>query len=91
MISVYPKYISAKYWAATVCDDYSDLGLPVLHDETKWDKWASFIVGYEPFIKAGVPGPYKPGQEQHKELAFKNWEDWAKKAYLVMLSQDNSF
>lgn len=90
MISVYPKYISAKYWAATVCDDYSDFSLPILHDETKWDKWAAAVSGYEPFVKAGLPSPYKLNHEKNKELAFKSWEEWAKKAYLVMLLQDNN-
>jgi hypothetical protein len=86
MISVYPKYISCKYWAATVCDDYSAFPLPVLHDETKWVKWAEIITGSEPFRTAGVPGPYKKNHK-NKELAFKDWEEWAKKAYFVMFSQ----
>ena len=90
MISVYPKYISAKYWAATVCDDYSTFALPILRDETKWDQWASFVVGYEPFTVAGVPNPYKLGREQYKELAFNSWEEWAKKAYTLMLEQENN-
>lgn len=84
MISVYPKYISIKYWAATVCDDYSDFPLPVLHDETKWAAWAENLIGVEPFVNRGVPSPYKGGGKN--ELAFNNWEEWAKKAYLVMLS-----
>jgi len=87
MISVYPKYISVKYWAATVCDDYSDFPLPILHDETKWAAWAQNLVGIEPFMSAGVPSPYKDVRKKDGELAFKNWEEWAKKAYLVMLAQ----
>ena len=88
MISVYPKYINVKYWAATVCDDYSDFPLPILHDETKWAAWAETLIGIEPFANRGVPSPYKGGRKN--ELAFKNWEEWAKKAYLVMLAQDNN-
>jgi len=90
MISVYPKYISVKYWAATVCDDYSDFPLPILHDETKWEEWAQNLVGIEPFASKGIPGPYKNARKKEKELAFKNWEEWAKKVYLVMFSQDNN-
>ena len=59
MISVYPKYISVKYWAATVCDDYSDFPLPILHAETKWAVWAQNLIGIEPFASRGVPIPYK--------------------------------
>jgi len=59
MISVYPKYISVKYWAATVCNDYSDFPLPILHDETKWAAWAQNLIATEPFMSAGVPSPYK--------------------------------
>jgi len=90
MISVYPKYISVKYWAATVCDDYSDFPLPILHDETKWAAWAQNLIATEPFISAGVPSPYKDVRKKDGELAFKNWEEWAKKVYLVMLSQNNN-
>jgi hypothetical protein len=90
MISVYPKYISVKYWAATVCDDYSDFPLPVLHDETKWAVWAQNLISTPPFMIAGVPSPYKGGHKRSGELAFKSWEEWAKKAYLIMLSQDNN-
>jgi hypothetical protein len=39
---------------------------------------------------AGVPSPYKDARKKDGELAFKNWEEWAKKVYLVMLSQDNN-
>ncbi len=84
MISVYPKYISAKYWAATVCDDYSDFPIPTLHDETKWAVWAQNLVSIEPFASKGVPSPYK----STKELAFENWEEWAKKAYMIMSGQE---
>lgn len=87
MISVYPKYISAKYWAATVCDDYSDFPIPILHDETKWAVWAQNLVGIEPFASKGIPSPYK----RAKELAFENWEEWAKKAYMIMSGQDNNY
>lgn len=85
MISVYPKYINVKYWAACVCDDYSDFPLPVLHDAEKWAIWAQTLVGIEPFLNAGVPSPFKLGREKNRELAFKSWEEWAKKAYLIML------
>jgi len=34
--------------------------------------------------------PYKDARKKTGELAFKNWEEWAKKAYLVMLGYDNN-
>ena len=43
MINVYPKYIKAKYWAATVCDDYSDYGLPILLNEDNWAEVCNVI------------------------------------------------
>ena len=58
----------------------------MLHDETKWAAWAENLIGTPPFMIAGVPSPYKNARKKDGELAFKNWEDWAKKAYLVMLS-----
>ena len=73
-----------------VCDDYSDFPLPILHDETKWAAWAQNLISIEPFMSAGVPSPYKDVRKKDRELAFKNWEEWAKKAYLVMLTQDNN-
>ena len=91
MISVYPKYISAKYWAATVCDDYSDFPLPILHDETKWAAWAESLIGIEPFATRGVPSPYKDSRKKSREIAFKSWEEWAKKAYMVMFEENNQF
>ena len=41
-------------------------------------------------MSAGVPSPYKDVRKKDGELALKNWEDWAKKAYLVMFSQENN-
>ena len=68
MINVYPKYISVKYWAASVCSDYSDQGLPILLDEDKWAQWAKAVISYEPFQKAGVPSPYN----QKKQITENN-------------------
>ncbi|MDA0778522.1 MAG: hypothetical protein O3C19_05605 [Bacteroidetes bacterium] len=90
MITVYPKYISVKYWAAIVCDDYSTFALPILRDETKWSKWALAVSSTEPFTKAGVPGPFKFNRQNTEELAFKNWEEWARNAYLIMLDYENN-
>ena len=87
MISVYPKYINAKYWFASLCDDYPDSPLPVLHDERKWDFVAQAIIGIEPFLSAGIPSPYKDSDTIKKEITFETWEDWAKTVYLIMLAQ----
>ena len=51
MINVYPKYIKAKYWAATVCDDYSDYGLPILLNEDNWADWAETVVMQEFLVR----------------------------------------
>jgi hypothetical protein len=79
MISVYPKYISIKYWAATVCDDYSDFSLPILHDETKWAAWAQNLVGIEPFMSAGVPSPIKTFVKRMENLPLKTGKNGQKK------------
>lgn len=93
MISVYPKYISVKYWAATVCTDYSDQGLPILLKEDKWDEWAEAVINYEPFQKAGVPSPYNQkkkvtqNNKKNKEVLQYTWEAWARMAYNIMNAQ----
>ena len=38
MITVYPKHISLKYWAATLLMDYNNEPLPILKDEKQWAK-----------------------------------------------------
>jgi hypothetical protein len=93
VINVYPKYISVKYWAATVCSDYSDQGLPILLNEDKWGQWAKAVISYEPFQKAGVPSPYNQKKQitennkKSKEVLQYNWETWAKMAYNIMNAQ----
>lgn len=94
MINVYPKYIKAKYWAATVCDDYSDYGLPILLNEDDWADWAQTVVSFEPFANAGVPSPYNTKKQVNEEnkkdeqVLQYTFESWAKIAYNIMNSQD---
>ena len=44
-ITVYPKHISLKYWAATLLMDYNNEPLPILKDEKQWTKWAKIVAG----------------------------------------------
>ena len=86
MITVYPKHISLKYWAATVLSDYSNEPLLILNDETQWTKWAEVVAGTGSFFNAGVPSPLK--QKEDKSL-YTDWVDWANVVYNIMNSTIN--
>lgn len=83
MITVYPKHITLKYWAATVLTDYTNESLPILKDEKDWEKWAKVVAGTGSFLNAGVPSPFK--QKDNTSL-YNDWEDWAKVVYNIMNS-----
>lgn len=95
MINVIPKYIDVIYWAATVCDDYSNWSLPILKDKEQWAKWGRDLTSYEPFLEAQVPSPYKEDKNnlakkaEEKNLAFGTWEEWAMMVYNIINSEPN--
>jgi len=86
MITVYPKHIGLKYWAATVVNDYDTECLPILTNEEEWEEWASIVAGTGAFLRAGVPSPssIKMGA---KEKNFKDWDGWAKVVFNIMNSE----
>jgi hypothetical protein len=59
MLTVYPKYISLKYWAATVISDYDNESLPILGI----------------FLRAGVPSPASivRGRNQDNFKDWQQW------------------
>jgi hypothetical protein len=90
MITVYPKHIGLKYWAATVLTDYNNEPLPILKDEDKWAEWAKVVAGTDSFLNAGVPSPFKSDDNSDDDnLQYKDWEEWAKIVYNIMNSKVN--
>lgn len=86
MLTVYPKFISVKYWAATVIADYSDEPLPILKNEEDWAKWGAVVADTGAFKRAHIPSPLSV-KNTTKESNFKDWESWAKVVYNIMRSE----
>ncbi len=89
MITVYPRYISLKYWTATVVNDYSNECLPILTNEEEWEEWASIVASTGAFLRAGVPSPSSV-KRGIKEKNFKDWEGWAKVVFNIMDAEDSN-
>lgn len=85
MITVYPKYISLKYWAATIMTDYANEPLPILVNEEQWEEWGAIVAGTGIFLRASVPSPFSIVRGK-KQQNFKDWQGWAKIMYNIMNS-----
>ena len=86
MLTVYPKFISIKYWAATVLSDYNNEPLPILRNEEEWEEWGAIVAGTGVFLRARIPSPVSI-KKGTKESNFKDWESWAKVVYNIMRSE----
>src|SRR5271154_5920017 len=86
MLTVYPKYISLKYWAATVVSDYDNESLPLLGNEEEWKEWGNIVAGTGIFLRASVPSPASIVRGKNQDN-FKDWQQWARIVYNIMNSE----
>ena len=82
---VWPEYIDIKDWAANLIADYPNEYLPILEDEGKWDDWASIVASSGIFARNDIPAPFSV-EEGGKKQEFKDWQEWAKTVYNLMMS-----
>ena len=82
---VWPEYIDIKDWAANLIVDYPDEYLPVLEDADKWEDWASIVSGTGIFARNDIPAPFSV-TEGEKKQEFKDWQEWAKTVYNLMIN-----
>ena len=82
---VWPEYIDVKDWAANLIVDYPDEYLPVLEDADKWEDWASTVAGTGVFARNDIPAPFSV-TEGEKKQDFKDWQEWAKTVYNLMIN-----
>ncbi len=82
---VWPEYIDVKDWAANLIVDYPDEYLPILEDADKWEDWASTVAGTGVFARNDIPAPFSV-TEGEKKQDFKDWQEWAKTVYNLMIN-----
>lgn len=82
---VWPEYIDIKDWAANLIVDYPDEYLPILEDADKWEDWASIVAGTGVFARNDIPAPFSV-TEGEKKQEFKDWQEWAKTVYNLMIN-----
>jgi hypothetical protein len=82
---VWPEYIDIKDWAANLIVDYPDEYLPVFEDADKWEDWASIVAGTGIFARNDIPAPFSV-TEGEKKQEFKDWQEWAKTVYNLMIN-----
>lgn len=82
---VWPEYIDIKDWAANLIVDYPDEYLPILKDADKWEDWASIVAGTGVFARNDIPAPFSV-TEGEKKQEFKDWQEWAKTVYNLMIN-----
>lgn len=80
----FPQFISLKQWAAELLRIYKSERLPVLLDEDKWQDWANYVAGTGVFRVNGIPSA--TGIKNAKKAdSFKDWQEWAKAVYIIMI------
>ena len=82
---IWPEYISIKDWAANLVYDYPKEHLPILEDEEKWEDWAAIVAGTGVFARNDIPAPFS-FEEGEKKQEFKDWQEWAKTVYNLMIN-----
>jgi len=82
---VWPEYIDIKDWAANLIVDYPDEYLPILEDADKWEDWGSIVAGTGVFARNDIPAPVSV-MEGTKKQEFKDWQEWAKTVYNLMIN-----
>ena len=80
----FPQFISLKRWAAELLCTYRTERLPVLIDEENWQEWANGIAGAALFRSNGVPSATN-NKYSKKNNNFKDWQEWAKAVYIIMM------
>jgi hypothetical protein len=81
----FPKYISFNGWAAELIKIYRSERLPVPREAEEWQEWANKIAGIGVFRKNAVPAATTTKGSKKADL-FKNWEDWARAVYIIMIT-----
>ena len=81
----FPKYISFDRWAAELIKNYRYERLPVPREGEDWQEWANKIAGVGVFRTNGIPSASVARGSKKADL-FKNWDDWAKAVYIVMIN-----
>lgn len=82
---VWPEYIDIKDWAANLIADYPDEYLPILEDESKWEDWGAVVAGSGIFARNNIPAPSSV-EKGEKKPEFKDWQEWAKTVYNLMMN-----
>jgi hypothetical protein len=67
MIAYDPRYHTFESWSALMCEAYSDQGLPIEADESKWLDWADSFIDQTDLDKEGLVAP----------RAYLTWDAWA--------------
>lgn len=80
----FPQHISVKRWAAELVRIYKEERLPVLYDEEKWQEWGNIVAGTGVFRTNAIPSTTTV-KNAKKTDSFKNWEEWAKVVYIIMI------
>jgi len=81
----FPKYITFEKWSAELIKNYKDERLPVPRAGEEWQEWANKIAGVGVFRTNGIPSATNT-KGAKKANQFKNWDDWAKAVYIVMIN-----
>lgn len=81
MITIIPKYISARDWFASLIEDYPDVTMPILRSEKEWEKIGTIIAGLEVFARMNIP---PPASLNKAFPPFKDWREWAMAVYNVV-------
>lgn len=81
----FPKYITFNQWAGELIRIYRNERLPIPRDNESWEEWANKIAGVGVFRQNGIPSA-TTSNKSSKSHNFKNWEDWAKAVYTVMVN-----
>lgn len=77
-------FMTEKRWAAELLRIYRTERLPILLDEDKWQEWANTIAGIGVFRENGIPSAISI-KDSKKADSFKNWQEWAKAVYIIMI------
>lgn len=75
---VIPEGITLTLWANSLIIDFPNDNIPLLINESRWQQWASELIGSQSFISNDVPHPNN----------YDDWKTWAYDVYFLMCNND---